>query len=247
MTATVNTLSVELGRQKVTCEYFDYTGKVHCDLTRQRLYYAHFEDVISKLPSGTRAIIYTTQISQMLEFAKLADDGKRKICCLWGRNNTIYEMSKKQLDIREAILTTERIPPDIDLLFINAAYETSININNEDFNTMIIHSSDVDVQIQVRGRLRHDIDVLYLHDSNHEHVAQYFPAENYDRPLYNEDTAAIAEAMNLKNKDGRKLKWPSIYKLLEKDGLIVTKQKRNGKQCWLVHPAPVASNSEEVA
>lgn len=244
MTATVNALSAEFDRQKVPCAYFDYTGKVHCDLTRNRLYYAHFKDVISELTPNTRAIIYTTQIEQMLQFAQLANNGQNEICCLWGLHNDKNKMSKEQLDIRSSILKTNQIPPNIDLLFINAAYETSININNEDFNTMIIHNSSPDVQIQVRGRLRHDIETLYIYDPDHQHVSQYFPPEYYNRPLFSEDTATIATIMDLKNKDGRALKWPSIHKRLAKDGVIVTKQKKNGRQCWILHPPAV---SEEVA
>ena len=153
-------------------------------------------------------------------------------------------MSDEQLRIRKIILETERIPPEIDLLFINAAYETSINIRNEDFNTMIIHNGCADVQVQVRGRLRHDIETLYIYDSDHRHISQYFPAEYYNRPLFREDTAKIAAKMNLKNKDGRELKWSTIHGLLAKDGVTVTKQKRNGQRCWILYPADA---SEEVA
>lgn len=227
----------------ISCFWGKYTDKVHCDLTRNRIYYAHFEDIISKLSSDTHAIIYTAQIKQMLEFAKLADNGQRKICCLWGLHNPNLEMSKEQLAVRSTILKTQHIPPDIDLLFINAAYETSININNEDFNTMIIHNSNPDIQTQVRGRLRHDIETLYIYDSNHQHISQYFPAEYYDRPLFSQDTQDIAAIMNLKNENGRMLKWSSIHDLLAKDGVMVTKQKRNGRQCWLLHPTMISKEA----
>lgn len=247
MSATINTVSVAFDRKKVPCAYFDYTDKVHSDLTHNRIYYAHFEDALRQLSPETRAIIYVSQIRQMLEFAKSADNGWRKICCLWGLHNIDHQMSDEQLRIRDTILTTEHIPSDIDLLFINAAYETSINIKNDDFNTMIIHNGNTDVQVQVRGRLRHDIDTLYLYDAEHKHVSQYFPAEYYDRPLFSEDTAKIAAEMNLKNKDGRELKWSSIHELLAKDGITVTKQKRNGRQCWILHSASSANHSEEVA
>ena len=247
MTATIDAVSVEFDRRRVPCSYFDYTGKAHCDLTRRRHFYAHFEDVISQLPSNTRAIIYIAQISKMQEYAALANNGERKICCLWGLNSPYYKMSNEQLKIRKAILDTERIPPELDLLFINAAYETSINIVNEDFNTMIIHNGSPDIQTQVRGRIRHDIDDLYLYDTDYLHISQYFPRAYFNRPLFREDTAAIAEIMNLKNKDSRQLKWSSIYKLLEEDGMSVSKQKINGRQCWMVHPNPSDVISWEVA
>ena len=237
MSATINPVSVALDRRNAPCTYFDYTDKVRCDIIRNRFYYAHFEDVLQQLPFDTRAIIYTPQITQMLKFAKLADDGWRNICCLWGLNNPNHEMNDEQKRVRDVILRSERIPPEIDLLFINAAYETSINIRNEDFNTVIVHDGNPDVQVQVRGRLRHDIDALYIYDSTHVNIAQYFPAEYYNRWLFREDIEKIVSIMNLTNAKGRKLKWLSIYKLLQKDGVTVSKQKKNGRQCWVLYPA----------
>lgn len=237
MSATINPVSVALDRRNAPCTYFDYTDKVRCDITRNRFYYAHFEDVLQQLPFDTRAIIYTPQITQMLKFAKAADDGWRNICCLWGLNNPNHEMNDEQKRVRDVILRSERIPPEIDLLFINAAYETSINIRNEDFNTVIVHDGNPDVQVQVRGRLRHDIDALYIYDSTHVNIAQYFPAEYYNRWLFREDIEKIVSIMNLTNAKGRKLKWLSIYKLLQKDGVTVSKQKKNRRQCWVLYPA----------
>ena len=40
--------------------------------------------------------------------------------------------------------------------------------------------------------------------------------------------------MNLKNKDGRLLKWPSIAELLRKDGMTVLKTTQKRKQLWFV-------------
>lgn len=237
MSATINPVSVALDRRNAPCTYFDYTDKVRCDITRNRFYYAHFEDVLQQLPFDTRAIIYTPQITQMLKFAKLADDGWHNICCLWGLNNPNHEMSDEQKRVRDVILRSERIPHEIDLLFINAAYETSINIRNEDFNTVIVHDGNPDVQVQVRGRLRHDIDALYIYDSNHVNIAQYFPIEYYDRCLFHEEIEEIVSAMNLYNEKGRQLKWTSIYRLLQSDGVTVSKQKKKGRQCWVLYPA----------
>lgn len=236
MSATINAVSVALDRENTPCAYFDYTDRVHCDITKKYIYYSRFDEVLKQLPPDCRAIIYVSRIAQMIEFAALADDGWRNICCLWGLDNADHKMNPEQLCVRKAILRNERIPPEIDLLFINAAYETSINIRNEDFNTVIVHNGNSDVQTQVRGRIRHDIDSLYIYDPNHVHIAQYFPEEYYYRPLFGEDTREIASTMNLLNKKGRRLEWPSIYRLLQKDGLVVSKQKKNGRHCCIVYP-----------
>lgn len=242
MSATINSLTTYLDGMHVPFETFDYTARVHSDRTEQTFYYADFETVFQQLEPDTRAIIYVPTVSLMKKFADIADDGWRSICCLWSIHNAANEMDQQQLDVREHILKHQRIPDHIDLLFINAAYETSLNILNEDFNTMIVHSGNPDVQVQARGRLRHDIKALYLYDTHHMHIAEYFPCEYYDRYLYAEDTAKIAALMNLKNEKGRDLKWRSIAESLRKDAVIVNKLKKSGKRCWMVHRNPNMQN-----
>lgn len=223
MTATPKLVRRKLDELKTPYAIFDYTGKVCSDKTATTLHYANFSSLIEKLDG--RAIIYTPSIRQIQKFKTLADNGQRKIVCLWSVHNTDYPMSKEQLSIRAQILQTERIPDDIDLLFINAAYETSINIRNEDFKTMVIHTGDEDAQIQARGRLRHDIDTLYLYDSNHKHIAEYFPREYCNVPLSSSDRKMIAEKMALTNTKGRPLKWASIAKALLESGVGIARTR----------------------
>lgn len=234
ITATVNAVSKEFHASNVPSEYFDYTQKAYCDHSKKIIYYDKLSQVLEQLETD-RAIIYIPTINEMKKAAQLADDGWRNICCLWGLHNTDHTMTDEQLKVRDTILTTRRIPNDIDLLFVNAAYETSINIDNEDFCTVIVHSSNPDVQTQVRGRLRHDIDTLYLHDSNHEHVSHYFPGEYLDRFLTARETREVAEKMNLRNSNGQQLKWPSVRDKLASDGYIIDKLKKRGIRGYVIH------------
>ena len=114
-------------------------------------------------------------------------------------------------------------------------YETSLNIRNEDFRTMIIHCSNPDTQVQVRGRLRHNIDTLYLLDKQHEHISSYFPEEYLDTWLPTDQVHAITEEMNLRSAKGRELKWPSLKKLLEKDGYLIYPKKHRQQRGWRIH------------
>lgn len=221
ITATPDQVIYALDKHKTPYHTFDYRGKVHCDKTKNRVYYSDFKSIAASLVD--RAIIYVPTIHLMQEFAELLDDGLQNIACLWSIHNEEHPMSDEQLAIREEILKTERIPDDIDILLFNSAYETSINIRNEDFKTVIIHSGNPDVQIQVRSRLRHDIDNLYIHDKSHEHISDYFPEEYFDRMLFWEEKNEVIELMHMTDKNGRPLKWPSIEKQLKKDGLTVVK------------------------
>jgi len=46
-------------------------------------------------------------------------------------NNKDEPMSKEQLELREYLIETGRFPENLNVLIINAAYETSINIDEE--------------------------------------------------------------------------------------------------------------------
>lgn len=234
MTATPRTIYAKLKEMNVPYAVFDYTDKVRCDQTASILYYSNFGSLIENL--NERAIIYVPTIKQIQKFSTQADNGQRKIACLWSKHNKDFPMNSQQLEIRNQILQTEQIPPDIDLLFINAAYETSINIRNEDFKTMVIHTGDTDVQTQARGRLRHNIDTLYLYDKEHNHITEYFPKEYYGVPLSASDRKIIAEKIALTNPKGRPLEWPSIAKALKKNGALIEQIRIANQRHYIVFP-----------
>ena len=234
MSATVNRLATALEQNKVPTEYFDYTDQVTRDTTKETIYYLDILPLLQDLPLDQKTIVYTAAITQMKKLAEETNPWLNTVC-LWSVNSLKDKMTDKQLEVRAHILEHQKIPDDIDVLFINAAYETSLNINNEDFNTMIIHSGDLDAQVQVRGRLRHDIDKLYIYDPHHEHVSHYFPEEHYGRFLTSTETRAIAEQMNLKDDKGQLRKWPTVAKLLRKDGVTVTALKEKDVRGYIIH------------
>ena len=232
LTATPNAITRKFGAMGVPYACLDYYGKVHEDDTRQRIYYNSFIDVISGINGKT--LIYVPTIDLMKEYAELSKPFANKVVCLWSTRSR-KELTRQQLSVREELLWHERIPADVDILLINAAYETSLNIRNTDFKTMIIHCSNPDTQIQVRGRLRHDIDTLYLLDKQHEHISSYFPEEYLDTWLPTDQVHAITEEMNLRSTKGRELKWPSLKKLLERDGYLIYPEKHRQQRGWRIH------------
>lgn len=237
ITATSDKLVTRLYDDRVPFEMFNYTGRVRYDRTEHTHYYANLPDTMRTLEPVRKLIVYASRINEMQEYQKLFEEQGKRVCCLWGIHNENHPLSEWQESVRSTLLSSELIPDEIDVLIINAAYETSLNIRNEEFRTMLIHNSSPDVQTQVRGRLRHDIDNLYLYDSAHQFISHYFPEEYLNRNLTREDTSAIVEMMNLKNEDGRLLKWPSIAKLLRKDGMTVLKTTEKRKQLWFVSRA----------
>lgn len=236
LTATPKKLIKELEKRGINTECFDYTTVAHADLTNKVRYYANINTVLDIIMENSeRAIVYITTIKGIKEKMKYCNDGWTNVAGLWGCWNAENPLNQEQKKLREYIIKTQRIPDDIDVLFINAAYETSINIENEDLNTMVIHHSSPDVQTQVRGRLRHDIDTLYLYDSHHEHVSDYFPKEYYDCFLTREITERIVKELNLKNESGSEIKWRGIVNLLKNCGVRVEPIRRRGVRGWIVY------------
>ena len=232
LTATPDAIIRKFSTMGVPYTILDYYGKVHEDDTRQRIYYSSFTDVLCGINGKT--LIYVPTIDLMKEYAELAKPLASKVVCLWSTRSR-KELTRQQLSVREELLWHERIPADVDVLLINAAYETSLNIRNTDFKTMIVHCSNPDTQVQVRGRLRHDIDTLYLLDKQHEHISAYFPEEYLDTWLPTDQVHAITEEMNLRSAKGRELKWPSLKKLLEKDGYLIYPEKHRQQRGWRIH------------
>lgn len=234
MTATPERLRTKFRERNVRYILHDYTDKVRCDKTENIHHYANLGALLQKL--NTRTLIYVPTIKCIQEFSEKADDGKRRIMSLWSMHNKKYPMSKEQLAVRDEILNNGYIPADIDMLFINAAYETSINIRNEDFQTIVIHNSNKDVQIQARGRLRHDIKDMYVYDSTYTYIEEYFPKEYLDVPLSANDREMIARDMALTNAKGRPLKWSSIATILKNKGCEIEASRINNQRYYTVRP-----------
>ena len=235
MTATVNPVSVILDEHNIPVEYFYYYGKVDEDKTAETQYYGNLRAVLDSIESGQKTIVFIPHIKQMEEYSQIVKDKGYEVCCLWGLNNDQYIMDAEQLSVRSKILRTQNIPDDIDVLFINAAYETSINIRNKEFKTMVIHSGSYDTRVQVRGRLRHDIDKMYIYDPEHENISCYFPDEYCDKELTVEERQEVVDLLDLRDEKGRKVGWRGIVEKLEADDCIVSYLKKGQRRYCVVH------------
>ncbi|EHK2344376.1 hypothetical protein [Clostridium perfringens] len=74
--------------------------------------------------------------------------------------NKKYPLDEEQRAVRQSILETSVILEVYQILIINGAYETGINIVDEDIEIAIINNSSTDTIIQARSRSRKDIELL---------------------------------------------------------------------------------------
>ena len=193
-------------------------------------YYYNLQPVLNKIKPEQKGIIYIPHIRDIVKYNNLLMDKGIKSAGIWSINNSDHPMTKEQLKIRDFIINREEIPENIDVLFINKACETSINIKSKvDF--MIIHSYETDTQIQARGRYRNDLEQLYLYD---KYVDDEIILDKkwLNKPLYKADKDALCEELGLRE-NGRLLKWTSVKPYLIDAGYEI-QDKRTKKDRFTI-------------
>lgn len=66
----------------------------------------------------------------------------------------------KEISLLDYVREYKEVPQSINVLFINDAWSTGINIEDESIRRVIVDSPELATIRQVRGRIRHDIDAL---------------------------------------------------------------------------------------
>ena len=147
-------------------------------------------------------------------------------------------MSPEQLALRNKVILHGTIPDDIQVLIINAASETSINIKSP-VDYVVVNGSNPDTQIQAVGRVRHDLETVYLRQISPEQHT-YIPREFIDKkwlnqPLYAEDKEALARSIIITDARGRRYQWPNIRKsLLYSDFSVTDGRGKDGRRYSII-------------
>ena len=102
-------------------------------------------------------LVYTPYIRSMEKLQALFTSHGLNAVCLWSRNNTDHPYSPTQEAVYNHLLRHKILPPEIDVVILNAAFETGMDINDGRFTVFWGQSSDVDSLVQARGRIRGDI------------------------------------------------------------------------------------------
>lgn len=190
-------------------------------------------------------ILYTTEIKSMEEIIKEARALGIRANGFWSIHATDNPMDEDQLALRRTVLEEETIPPDIDLLVINAASETCIKIQSEKrkVDYMVVHSSNEEVRTQVRGRYHGDLPALYYHDIGAANLSacRQLPSRFLNVRLYAEgqkELTAYLKLQNPKAAKGNYFQMRKVRELLEASGYSVDYKKdskNGGKHYYLIH------------
>lgn len=191
---------------------------------------------MSQFKEGKKCLIYTNLIKD----AKAFKDELNKLdgiecMAVWGRN-AVKNKAEHKLDVDQEkflchLISKEEIPNKYNVVIINRAYETGINIKNDNIFMVITNTTDEVVEYQSRSRVRIDVDYWYKRskDDAFSLSNSFDIIEKYlDRQLTKKDKDTLCEELNIKDKKGRLVKWNRIKELLEEEGFeIVDKTIRD--------------------
>lgn len=235
ITATPSTI-----KEAFTHEYVDMPihGKLKSFRSTNKQIFRSIKELVPLLPADKRGVIYTPHIQQMVEIRDALTERGITSNGFWSINNTDHKMTEEQLGIRKSVVLKGEIPDNIQVLLINASSETSINIKSpEDY--VVVNDSNPDTQIQAVGRVRHDLETVYIRDLSPSKFT-YIPYCMIDkkwlnRPLYAEDKEVLCRELIVVDNRGRRYKWPNIRKaLIYSDFNVTDGRDKDGRRYSII-------------
>lgn len=177
---------------------------------------------------GVKGIIYTDHITKLKTLKSIIQENGLSAIPIWSISNATHPMREEQLAAREYLLREEAIPPEYDILLINASCETGITLRG-DIGYFAIDSRNPITQTQVRCRYRSDLDRLYL-------LAPYgdedflVPADYMGRKLSAKEKQQLCELLHIPNPKGGIYHWQTVAdRLLEKGYHITDGKNKKGR------------------
>lgn len=234
LTATPNTISKEFSAPAVEI-LVDQTELIHYEVG-QTVGYTRLDAVLSEVEVGSVGLCYLSRISQMKAFEEQARNAGFSPVSIWSVNNLDHKMTESQLNARECVLKDFAIPEQYDLLIINSSSETSLKIKSP-VDYVIVHSTNPDTQVQVRGRVNSDLKTLYLPVEGTPVIR--VPQAYIGRKLFTEDKRELISALNLRNPaNNRPYGWTTIKSLLIDNDYFITEGRSNNLRYTIIEPAP---------
>lgn len=201
--------------------------------TKEIIRYNNLEVLLSSFDPAETGICYVSRIETMEALTVEAKAQGLSPIAIWSIRNPDHPMTEEQLEARRTILETFTIPDKYNLLIINASAETSIKIKSP-VDYVVVHSSNDDTQIQVRGRVNSDLQRIYLPATTD--TSFVVPDEFLGKRLFTEDKAKLCESLNIKNPNNRLVRWPTIYSLLISYDYLIEEGRYDNKRYAIITP-----------
>lgn len=197
--------------------------------TKDRIPYSNKFQLLELLPKGSKGIVFIQQVKTMKEYMARATEKGFAPVCIWSGGNTETPMTDEQRAARDYILANEELPPQYDMVIINASCETGINIYG-DVEYIVVHTTNEDTITQVRGRYRKDLNTLYYHDNG----ALIVPEEYLGIYLDKQSRDTMCKAIGIRDDKGRVYGWTTVRQRLEQEGYTITEKRINNARCYRI-------------
>ena len=198
--------------------------------TMEKITYTNKALLLDNIQAGQKGLAYFHRVGEMQEFCAAATQRGIKAICIWSASSRTHSMSQAQLQARNYILEKRELPPQYDLVIINASSETSISIFGK-VDYIIVHCQDEDTQTQVRGRYREALQTLFI--LNYD-VEIKVPTDFIGRDLFTEEKAELCAILNIHDSKGRRVGWTTISKKLKESGYTLTERRYNSRRCVVI-------------
>lgn len=203
-----------------------------------RYTYQSLELILERMEQGKHYLVYMKHIHQMKECVALLESRGFHAMALWSMKNTEHPFTEEQMALRTYILEHEQLPDDLDVLIINKACETCINLRGK-IEAAFIHTKNEDIVTQACGRYRGRLNAVYIYSQDEVEID--IPVRFLNRRLYTEDKEELAELLWLCNKNGRQYKWRTIKKHLFEQGYSIQERKQS-KRFAIITPPSIVSD-----
>lgn len=175
-----------------------------------------------------KCLIYVNKIKDMKFIQDMCEDRKLKPICLWSIHNEKHFMTLEQKEVRNHLLSTGELLSPYNVLVINRAMETGVNIYDNKIQLVIVDTVNITQQIQARGRVRHDVDLLVVKTKNKNQVDAITVDENLlNTWLLKHDLENMIRMYNLRDVNkGRYLSVAKLCEYLSQRGHRVSKNRK---------------------
>lgn len=217
---------------------FDRTDLRQLETFHNIPYSGKAEEIISQC-KGKRGILYVAEVKSMKRYINYANSIGIRANGFWSikpDTQKDHPMTKEQVNLRDTILGKEVMPPDLDLLVINAASETCIKIQPDmqrPIDFMIVHNCNEEIKTQVRGRYNADLKDFYYHNvqEGNDNLVQDNPLPEHfmERRIYSEDWKEICAYYQAHKPHGGTYGKETIIKMLKEKGYSVSEPKKDSK------------------
>lgn len=176
--------------------------------------------------TADKSLIFINSIDTAIKWCEDLREMGRSPQVLWSIHNKQKCMSGAQKVLRDYILVNEVLPEDVSDIIITEAYDTGINLKDPKIQTVIVYNSNEDTIEQVRGRVRHDIDLLMYHVRDNKEAKQ----QQRDRLNEQKNEAASGIVVPEKYLNGQFIDKAMLLSMIEELGLTeLFTDKKTGK------------------